>query len=574
MKLAQRVLVGSLLLLLILVLLVVALADRRLQRRLVADTIVTLQREARTIAADWRPGVNSDSLADAVGGTLERRVTLIDSGGVVLGDTDFDPPALEHLQNHRTRPEVVQAIRTGVGSSRRSSASAGDEELYVAVRAPRGVVRVSMSTHVLAEIVGGAQRDVLVAALVAVLAAVGLTVLFARSVSQPIVRLRDVARRIAAGDLSQRPQLSAAGEVGDLADALSRMAEQLETRLRAMESEDALLTSLVESLNEGVLAIDAAGRVVRANQSALTLLGLREALPLPVARLPRDRALIGALNDALGGRVTTTATATIGGRSLAVTARPLPAGGAVLALFDLTPVRRLEAVRRDFVANVSHELRTPLTVIGGFAETLADDDALDPAQRRRFAQTIQSNTERMRRIVDDLLDLSRIESGGWSPVPERVDLAAVAAEAMAPARQGPTTGVGFAIDVARAPFVYADPTALRQVLANLVSNSIRHTSAGTITIFSRPESGGVAIGVRDTGSGIPPEHLSRVFERFYRVDPGRSRAEGGTGLGLAIVKHLVEAHGGWVGAESTPGAGTTITAFFPAAPETAEDRAG
>ena len=566
MSLAYRVLFGSLLLLLILVVLVVALADRRLERRLVTDTIATLAREAQTIASDWRPGVDSDSLAGAMGRTLQRRVTLIDSAGVVLGDSEFDSPALEHLQNHRTRPEVEGALRSGSGWSRRASPSAGDEELYVAVRVPRGVVRVSMTTRVLAEIVGGAQRDVLVAALVAVVVAVLLTVLFARGVSKPIVALRDVARRIAAGDLSQRPELSAAGEVGDLADALARMAEQLEARLGALEIEDALLTSLIESLNEGVLAVDAGGRIVRLNASARTLLGLPDSPPPSVAQLPRERALREALDDALAGNAVDPTTAIVRGRALAITARPLHGGGAVLALFDLTPARRLEAVRRDFVANVSHELRTPLTAINGFAETLADDESLD-LEHRRFAQTIRTNAERMQHIVDDLLDLTRIESGGWTPAPECVAVAPIARDALSTqVAAAANKGVALQIDVESAPAVYADPTALRQVLANLVSNAIRHTSAGTIAVFSRAVAGGVAIGVRDSGSGIPPEHLPRIFERFYRVDPGRSRAEGGTGLGLAIVKHLVEAHGGAVGAESEPGKGTTVTAFFPAQP--------
>jgi signal transduction histidine kinase len=250
---------------------------------------------------------------------------------------------------------------------------------------------------------------------------------------------------------------------------------------------------------------------------------------------------------------------------VALTARPLADGGAVLAVLDLTSTRRLESVRRDFVANVSHELRTPLTVIGGFAETLVEDD-LDRDRRRRFAETIRVNAARMQRIVDDLLDLSRIESGGWRPNPSLVDLGTVAGDTLAPVREaaerkGVAVGVALGAD-ARA--VHADPTALRQVLANLVENAVRHTATGSVTVVSRADDGGVWVGVRDTGVGIPPEHLPRIFERFYRADASRSREAGGTGLGLAIVKHLVEAHGGTVQAASTVGSGTTILAFFPA----------
>jgi signal transduction histidine kinase len=221
-------------------------------------------------------------------------------------------------------------------------------------------------------------------------------------------------------------------------------------------------------------------------------------------------------------------------------------------------------VRRDFVANVSHELRTPLTIIGGFAETLVDDD-VPPEGRRRFAETILANTRRMQRIVDDLLDLSRIESGGWVPNPVTVDLGAVVGDVIGPARavaEAKGVAVVLAIDPGAAA-VRADPTALRQVIANLVENAVRHTLAGQVTVFTMPGDGGVWLGVRDTGVGIAPEHLPRIFERFYRVDTGRSREAGGTGLGRAIVRHLVEAHGGRVRAESTVGEGTTICAFFP-----------
>jgi signal transduction histidine kinase len=236
----------------------------------------------------------------------------------------------------------------------------------------------------------------------------------------------------------------------------------------------------------------------------------------------------------------------------------------VVALFDLTPLRRADAVRSDFVANVSHELRTPLTVVGGFAETLATDDP-PPDERRQFASHILSNTRRMQRIVDDLLDLSRIESGRWQPNPSEVDVRAVASDAFASvSADAAARAIALHVDVAAdASRVWADPTALRQVLGNLIENAVRHTATGSVTVFSRREPGGVAVGVRDTGSGIPAEHLPRIFERFYRVDAARSREQGGTGLGLAIVRHLVEAHGGATRAESEVGRGTTITAVLP-----------
>jgi signal transduction histidine kinase len=546
--------------------LVVIIAAGRLEDRLVDNAVDDLAREARLIATQWRDGVDADALADTSGTLLNRRITLIDPSGQVIGDSDFDDAALQQLQNHAGRPEVREAMLSGTGTAQRSSVSAGDEELYVAVKAPRGIARVSISTSSLRSAIRGAQRDVLVAAAFAMLIAIGLSLLFARQVSRPIIDLRDVARSIAAGDLQRRPQLSATGEVGDLADALARMTEQLVSRMGALETEDALMSTLFESLNEGVMAVSADGTVMRMNERARVLLGLRESTPFPSTQLPRDRALRDVIAGALRGEVAEPVESEIAGKTLSITARPLRVGGAVVAFFDLTSFRRLETMRRDFVANVSHELRTPLTVISGFAETLADSNGL-PEQEHGFAEAIHSHAVRMQQIVDDLLDLSRIESGGWLPQAGMLNIASVATEVLASFRsRAQSQGLELRLEVDDAPEVYADSTALRQILANLVSNAVRHTASGSITVWSRREPGGVAVGLRDTGAGIGAEHLPRIFERFYRADAGRSRESGGTGLGLAIVRHLTEAHGGHVTVESTVGVGTTILAHFPDPP--------
>jgi signal transduction histidine kinase len=566
-RLTQRLLIGSLLIVALLVALVVAILDGRLRVRFYEESSAEVLREARLVAAQIRPGLALDSLANAAGRALGHRVTLIDSTGRVVGDSEFDPPALDELENHLTRPEIQSALRTGTGESRRVSASAGDEELYAAVRAGSGFARVSVSAASIQNLFARARADVLLAAALALMLAFVLVWAFSRSVARPVVELRDVARALAAGDLRRRPSLAAPGEVGDLASAIHRLAEQLSSRLEALEAEEVRLVALTESLNEGVIAIDARQQVTQVNAQARHLLGLKDTIPFPVSNLPRERGLREAIGAALSGHAVDAHEVQIGGRELALTARPLPAGGAVIALFDLTPVRRLETVRRDFVANASHELRTPLTVIGGFTETLLDD-SLPNEQRRQFAQTVLANTQRMQRIVDDLLDLSRIESGGWKPNPSQVDIRALAEEALSAVEERrPDKRLALNVEISpEATHVWADPTALRQVLTNLVDNAVRHTNEGSVTVFARRAPGGVAIGVSDTGIGIPPDHLPRIFERFYRVDAGRSRSEGGTGLGLAIVKHLVEGHGGRVRAESTVGRGTRIWAELPDPP--------
>ena len=450
---------------------------------------------------------------------------------------------------------------------------------------------VAQSGTTLPDLVRLLKTDVFLAGAVALSLAAVVAWLFARAVSRPVVELRDVARALAAGNLSRRPSLTAPGEVGDLAIALHQLGEQLGSRVAALEAEDALLTALFDSLNEGVIAIDARQRVVRINATGRRLLRTQTPVPFPLDFLPRERVFRESVVGALGGTVTEGAETQINGRTLALTARPLAGGGgAVLAVLDLTATRRLEAVRRDFVANVSHELKTPLTVVGGFAETLTNEE-LAPDRRRQFAETILTNTRRMQRIVDDLLDLSRIESGGWVPKPVPIDIRAAVTDVVLPWKTtAESRGVALEVCVPDdARTATADPTAFRQVLTNLVENAVRHTAAGTVTVTASRElpppagpvaappaplgstaSGGGAAGagpgvwitVRDTGVGIAADHLPRIFERFYRVDRARSRDAGGTGLGLAIVRHLVEAHGGRVRAESQVGRGTSVAVFF------------
>ncbi len=426
---------------------------------------------------------------------------------------------------------------------------------------------VALVVLVVRLVVGTPLSTLTIPALVAALVSAVLARAMAITFTRPMNELADVTRNLALGDLSSRPPLSAPGEVGELATAVHRLAEQLGARMDALRDEESLLAALIESLNEGVVAIGQRNQVLRINSAGRLLLRVTDPVPFELDQLPRVRELQHAIQAAIQGVTTDPFELAVGDRMLSLTARPLQGGGAVLALFDLTRIRQLEIVRRDFVANVSHELRTPLTVIAGFAETLADDDP--PAERRReFAATIRTHAERMQRIVDDLLDLSRLESGRWMPAVDDQDVTHLAAESLS-AVTGSARDKGLSLEVevaADAAVVIADATALRQILSNLLDNAVRHTAAGHVTVFAERGTAGVWIGVRDSGPGIGAEHLPRIFERFYRVDAGRTRESGGTGLGLAIVKHLVESHGGRVRAESGPGKGTTIAAFFPDRP--------
>ena len=565
MRLTTRLLLGLVLGVSLLLAAVIGVLDRRLYARIGEQQISQLQSEARLLAGQWTDVTAADAVADAAGAATGHRVTLIDIDGVVLGDSEFDPPRLGTLENHRNRPEVRDALRTGSGQARRMSASAGDEELYVAVRMPLGISRVSVRTRDVEELFARSRLDILLVGVGAIVAVAIFGFFFSRSISRPIIELRDVAQSLAAGDLSRRPALSAPGEVGDLARAVHRLAEQLGARLATLEAEESLLTELFDSLTEGAIAVDSSRQVMRINDVGRVLASVDGQVPFSVDRLPDHAELRDALQRALSGQIVEPRELLLNERAVSLVARPLTDGGAVLAMYDLTPIRRLEQVRRDFVANVSHELRTPLTIVGGYTETLVDDADVPVASRQAFLQTILSNTRRMQRIVDDLLDLSRIESGGWRPNPVWCRIPDVVADVMLAVKPvASAKDVVVRADIAPdAERLSADPTALRQVLGNLVENAVRHTAAGTVRIVARREGATVTLTVIDTGVGIPAEHLPRIFERFYRVDPARSREQGGTGLGLAIVRHLVESHGGTVTAESVAGEGTAISTTWP-----------
>ncbi len=566
MRLIPRFVAGTLVIVGALGSTVVLAGDARERRTAREGEASRLEHEAALVSSWWQRQQGAPGgVAEEAARTLGIHVVLIGRDGVRVADSDArtaEPLDAERLGN---RPEVAAALSGVRGVAQRADRADGRTRLYVAVPASGGVVRLDRDVDDIAALASDGRRDLVLTAAIALALAGLFAYVIAAGVARPVIGLRDTARALAGGDLSRRPTLSAPGELGELANALHRLAEALSTQVAAHTAEDAFVNATLEALHEGVVAVDARANVVRVNETARRLLGSRDELPFASELLPRDRALREALSVALAGVPTDPVETTLGDRTLALAARPLAQGGAVLAVLDLTAQRRLETIRRDFVANVSHELKTPLTVVSGFADTLLDPDLPAPV-RQQFAETIRTHATRMQRIVDDLLDLSRIESGGWIPNPTELDLASLAPDATSVAAEK-ADRLGVTLDIALAPGAeraWADATAMRQVLSNLADNAVRHTATGRIAVFAELEDGGVTVGVRDTGSGIPAEHLGRIFERFYRVDPGRSREQGGTGLGLAIVRHLVEAHGGRVHAESTVGQGTTISCWFPA----------
>jgi signal transduction histidine kinase/HAMP domain-containing protein len=548
----------------------VVAADRLLRSHLEDEIARSLEHEARVLAALLpADSLRWPDLVREIGAGTGHRVTLIDPKGNVRGDTEFDRAALGQLENHLMRPEVQQALSTGVGRGERLSASTNERRMYVAVRGgPPGlaITRVSTTLAAVDAQVTAVQGAVALAGLGAIVAAGILAWLLSREVARPLVELGDAARTIADG----RPPAFPASNVPEIAQhivALRAMHRQLDQRFLDLVHEREETATLIETMADGVVAADPRGAIVMLNRAARRLLGFGPSDPFPaLAELFYDKAARELVAAALGGREAEPRELERDGRTLLVSGRSLPNGGALLVIRDVTELRHLEAVRRDFVANVSHELKTPLTSIAGYAETLATE-ASAGTQTERFARIILNNAKRMQRLVDDLLDLSRIESGRWQPTPTRVDLVSLAGDAWAAfADRARERRIEFTAGATSDRELTADPDAVREVFTNLFDNALRHTPPGgriAVSIEAGPE--GTTVSVTDTGSGIAPEHLPRIFERFYRADPGRSREEGGTGLGLAIVKHLVEAHGGRIEARSALGRGTTIRIFFPTA---------
>lgn len=566
MSFAGRLVAGTVLVLVLAVLVLVWVSEGSLRRDLEDETGRALEREARLV----RTAIPADSglwqqalrvLAQESG----HRITLIDSTGRVRADSDFPEGPLPPIENHGDRPEVQAALRGDVGHARRLSETTGQRFLYTAVPGGPGVVRVAATLVQVDAAVGRARSAVAGAALIALLVGSVLALVAGGSIARPLTGLAQAARAIAQGTPPRFPR-SGIPEIDILVQAIRDMHRQLGDRFDELKEEQAETAALVESMVEGVIATDRRGQIVTANDAARRMLGYAADQPLPELRhLFRSKPAREVADAVLDGRSTSSDEIEVDGKVFLMSARALESGGAVIVIHDLTELRRLQAVRRDFVANVSHELRTPLTSISGYAETLLTDRP-EPEVSTRFLTVILQNARRMQRLVDDLLDLARLEGSGYEPALEPVDLPAVAREVFGTfAARARVAGVDLAADLAPdAATVHADADGLRQVVTNLVDNALRYTpSGGRITLRSVAEGGGVALSVADTGVGIAAEHLPRIFERFYRVDPARSREEGGTGLGLAIVKHLTEAHRGWVRAESEVGRGTVITTWFP-----------
>jgi two-component system, OmpR family, phosphate regulon sensor histidine kinase PhoR len=498
---------------------------------------------------------------------LNVRVTLIAMDGRVLGDSELDGIALESVENHADRPEVLEAKRVGIGKSVRQSATVQKNFMYVAKRLDAGVLRLAMPLTDVAVLVG----ELRLRLIIATVASLVLMLLFSYAVSlklsRPIREIARAAKRMATGDLTHRLPSGGDDEIAALRAALNTMAENLSSKIHELSEGKQRLELILGAMGEGIMVLDRTGRIGLTNRSMLEILRSEEDL---IGRSPQrvfrneafDRAVRKVLDNCQGSVVELTSES---GRVLRAHITPVSnesggLEGAVIVFHDLTDIRRIERMRRDFVANVSHEFKTPLTSIRGYAETLLTRAGEDPALRKEFLTVIERNARQLETLVKDLLTLAKIESELVAKK-EQVELRSIIGEELA-GRQAALArrGIGVSLDCPTF-FVQADRALIVTAISNLLDNAINYNRpGGKIEIAGYLDnSRGFVLDISDTGIGIPAEELPRIFERFYRVDKARSRSSGATGLGLAIAKHAIESQGGRVSVTSRVGVGSTFT---------------
>jgi two-component system phosphate regulon sensor histidine kinase PhoR len=502
------------------------------------------------------------------------RITLIANDGSVIADSDADPASMD---NHGTRPEVIAARTTGSGEAERSSATLNEGFLYIAepVDSPDGtIVRLAVPLTEIERTVDEMQRAIWIAAIIAGFLTVSIALLISSRIVQPLQDLRRQATAVARGDLGARVDPATTSELGDLGRAFNMMTRRLAESRSALERTQTRMEAILAGLSDGVVLTDREGVVLRMNEAAESMFRIREsdAVGQPFVQVTRDHEIDQLLRSALEGASSQPAAIEHGlnRRTLLTTARMISEESERLGLVvlrDISELRRLESVRREFVANVSHELRTPLTSIRALVETLETGSIDDPGQEAEFLGRIVGEVDRLTALVEDLLDLARLEAGR-SPLQRTLVDPAVLVHRGADRLRPQIDRAQLTLEVTAdddMPQIEIDVSRVEQVLVNLVHNAIKFTPpGGTIAVHASSTGEEIIVEVRDTGIGVSAEDQARLFERFYKSDKAR-RSEG-TGLGLAIAKHIVQTHGGDISVTSKVGEGATFRFTLPRRP--------
>jgi two-component system, OmpR family, phosphate regulon sensor histidine kinase PhoR len=504
------------------------------------------------------------------------RVTIVDAAGLVIADSHQDPQVME---NHGQRAEFLQAAEQGVGRAQRRSATLRQHMAYLAVRVERGgqlaaFVRVALPLEAIDRQVATLHRCLWLSALLVGGVALSLTYLITSRIMRPLYQLTDAAEAVAAGDYRQRIPAGAKDEIGALARAVDHMRQALTRQVLALQENSQRLETVLSSMSEGVLAVNGERHVLLANEASRRLLGIetRAVIGRPLLEVTRNRVVREAVEESFRLDEPYEFEFEISGlqrRHLALRAARLPGEpcpGVVVVLYDVSDLRRLENVRREFVANVSHELKTPLSAIKAYAETLRMGAIHDQQHNEAFVARIEEQADRLHQLIQDLLHLARVESGREAFDIRDVSLGTVF-DSCLPAYRERAHAEQLTLDIEPSPtdlVIRADESGLMTILDNLVANAIQYTPrGGRVIVRWRGEGNGAVIEVEDTGVGISPRDQARIFERFYRVDKARSRELGGTGLGLAIVKHLTQAFAGQVSVQSELGQGSVFRVWLP-----------
>jgi two-component system phosphate regulon sensor histidine kinase PhoR len=521
-----------------------------------------------------------EALCKELGKSSSTRITIILPNGKVAADSEENPADME---NHSNRPEFKDAFEEGIGKSVRFSHTLDQNMMYLAVPIKEqgkilAVVRTSVPVVAVNEKLYDLNNKIILSAIIVAICAAIATLIVSRRISQPIKQMKETAQRFALGQLELRVPLLKQGELTELAQALNEMAQQLQDRIQTITQQRNELKAILSSMVEGVVAIDSNGYIVNINEAAANFLNtdIAKAQGSSIEEVIRNTEfqefIKGILNEEQSGQTDVVLSGRedrivrLDGANL--TDSKGGKSGAVIVISDMTRMRRLEDVRRDFVANVSHELRTPITSIKGFVETLLEGAIQNPQQAERFLRIIAKHSDRLNAIVEDLLSLSSLEEGSekrkitFEKTSLKHVLDSVIAMSMIKAE---VKDITIELDCDESIEVKINTNLLEQAILNLVDNAIKYSEpAGKVQIKAYHTNKTVVISVRDYGCGIPRIHQSRIFERFYVIDKSRSRKLGGTGLGLAIVKHIAEVHGGKVTIESSPGAGSTFFLHLPA----------
>lgn len=568
-----KVFAGYLILLLLMAVVFLVFSFGTIKKHYLNTRALELENIGRTLDVrifDYHDGNRLPELEEFLqehGKKIGARLTVVDPEGIVKADSERDPATME---GHRFRPEISEALEGRVGRSLRYSSTLKTQMLYVALPLERsgrveGALRLSLFVRDIDVLLKAIRIDIGRAVGIIIGLSIFGAFLFSRSLTRPMRQLIRASQQVAAGDFSAKVRVRSSDEWKDLAASFNAMTAEVSALFDDLRKRKEELDNIVSSMQEGLLVLDRTGKIILCNRSARGIIGQDALEGKYFWEMVRMTPFVDLVRRVREEKKNLNEEILFGDRSMLCRASFLPAqDGIVVMLLDITEIHNLARIKKDFVLNVSHELRTPLTAIRGYAETLEE---LTTDQARSYVETIIRHTDRLIRIVEDLISLAALEEKGIALSVETVGLKEIADNVIKIFEpRAKAKNLDLVLEAAAdLPPVKGDPFRLEQMLVNLVDNALKYTEKGRVQVGLRREQGGVAIEVVDSGIGIPDEDQARVFERFYVVDKSRSRRGGGTGVGLSIVKHIVQLHGGRIEVKSTLGVGSTFQIYLPSA---------